>query len=74
MYYVKWKGSQNKYLKSTELGCYPWSQLKEAKSFTSILEAIGVMGPGSGCMHWLALTEVVFIHPLNFEAYCQRDV
>lgn len=72
MYYVKWKGDKDKWLKVIELGRDPWDKLSAAKGFASALEALSTMGPGSGCMHWLAMTEIIFIHPLNFEARIRR--
>lgn len=72
MYYVKWKRKEE-YLKpnGTEIGVFPWGSLKEAKSFASTLEATAFINVG-GCRHWLATTDIVFIHPLNFEQRIKR--
>lgn len=72
MYYVKIKREEN-YLRpnGNQLGVFPWGPLKEAKGFTSRLEATAFIDVG-GCRHWLLIIDIVFIHPLNLEQRIKR--
>ena len=79
MYYVKWHtslpihGLLHPYMREVNgIGDSPWVSLSKAMSFSSKLEAREYMKK-LGCSHWLELTEIVFIHPLNFEERVKGD-
>lgn len=78
MYYIKWyreiRGIKSPYLTVTGgVAFSPWDSLSEAKPFSSRAEAVEHMIKLQ-CSHWLELTTIVFIHPLNFEERCKRDI
>ncbi len=75
MYYVKWMENLGRrcapYMSSDNWD--PWGPLTKAMPFhTSDDALLYIKQPGRS--HWIHHIQIIFIHPLNFEERCKRDI
>lgn len=74
MFYIKWKNNRRTYRMMSGLDYYfmginldyCWGPLKDAVPFATELKATQYFD-SIGTLHWIDSTEVVFLHPLNFD-------
>lgn len=78
MYYIKWKKQLNcsknlimaPYFKGMDHD-FCWDRLSQAVGFDSEHQAKTAIEDEPA---WLLYIEIVFIHPLNFESRCFKDI